>query len=443
MNLEQMWALAHQTVRSAKGLGADEVSVGVSRHSELSLTRRAGKLEQATQATSLSLSLSLLVEDRFSAHSSSDLRPEALQAFLERAVAATRVLEPEVERRLPELSQCGIGATAEELDLYDASWVGWPVEARRERVLRLEQAVDALPERAQILSATSYHSDSEGQGIRVMSNGFEATNQSTGFGQGVDVTLSEAGGRRPEAMAWYSARHLSDLPALEKVAAEAYHKATLRLDSKPIASGRYPLLLDAPSVGRILGVLGGPISGSELHQGRSCMAGKLGTQIASDKLTLLDAPLIRRGLGSRPYDGDAFKAVPMPVIEAGVLKNYYISLYYGRKLGMPTTTGGRSNWVVAPGQRSPAEILRELPKCILVNGFLGGNSNGLTGDFSFGVQGLLYEYGEVTAHLSEMNISGNINDFFMRLVEPASDVWSWSSLHSPSLLFEGVDFSGV
>ena len=139
---------------------------------------------------------------------------------------------------------------------------------------------------------------------------------------------------------------------------------------------------------------------------------------------------------------DGLRARPMGVISDGVLQNYYIGTYYSRKLGMPATTGGRSNWVVRPGARAPAEILRDLPSCILVNGFLGGNSNGLTGDFSFGVQGVLYEHGEVKAHLSEMNVSGNILDLLQRLSEVGSDVWTWSSLRSPSLLFDGVEFSG-
>jgi PmbA protein len=203
------------------------------------------------------------------------------------------------------------------------------------------------------------------------------------------------------------------------------------------------MLLENHAVGRILGVLAGPLAGSELHQGRSFFAGKLGTSIASPALTILDDPFIPRGLGSRPFDGEGLRAKAFPVVEGGVLRTYYINTYYGRKLGMEPTTGGRSNWVVPAGERSVAEITRDLPQCIVVTGFLGGNSNSLTGDFSFGVQGLLLERGEVVQHLSEMNVSGNLGDFFHRFAEPANDTWTWSAMRSPSLLFEGVDFSGT
>lgn len=435
--------LGRDVVRQAKALGADEVSVAVSRATESSLTRRAGKLEQATQSTSLGVSLSLLVDERYSVHSTSDLRPEALQTFLQRAIAATRELEPEPERRLPPREACGRAISEQELDSWDPAWEGLTASARREHAERLEAVVDALPERARVKSATVYVGDSAGETARVLSNGFEDVHRATGYGHGAEMTLEEPGGKRPEGYSFFSTNHLSDLPAAERVAKECWERAEQRLDSKPAASGRYPMLLDNHAVGRILGVLGGPLSGSELHQGRSFLAGKLGEKIASEKLTLLDDPLIPRGLGSRPYDGEGLVAKRFPVLENGVLKSYYINTYYGRKLGMPATTGGRSNWVVPPGTRSPQEILRGLDRCIVVTGFLGGNSNGLTGDFSFGVQGLLVHAGEVVQHLSEMNVSGNIGDVLGKFDEAASDVWLYGGLRSPSLLFQDIQFSGT
>ncbi len=441
--MSELFNLARRTVAQAQALGAEEVSVSVSRSTEVSMTRRAGKLEQATQATSLGLSLSLLVDDRYSGHATSDLRPEALDVFLRRAVDATRVLEPEPERRQPEFKDCGRGVSEEVLDSFDASREALPVEARRQLAEQLEAAVDALPSRKQIISATMYVGDSADESVRVMSNGFEGARRGTGFGAGLEMTLEEPGGRRPEAMAWYGAAHRADLPDPGAIAAEAWKRAAERLGAKPIASGRYPMLLQNHVVGRILGVIGGPLSGSELHQQRSFLAGRKDTPVASAALTLTDVPDIPRAAGSRPWDGDGLVARRMPVIENGVLRNYYISTYYGRKLGMPVTSGGRSNWVVSPGLRSPADILGDVSQCIVVTGFLGGNSNGLTGDFSFGVQGLLVERGEVAAHLGEMNVSGNIESVLKAMVEPANDVWTWSSLRSPSLLFEGIQFSGT
>jgi PmbA protein len=435
--------LARDVVSRARALGANEATASASRGTEVSLVRRAGKLEQASQATSQSVSLSLLVDDRFSTHATSDLRPDALQAFLERAIAATRVLEPEPERRQAPLSDCGIGASEESLQSYDSHQEALSAEARRLAAEALEAEVDALPERARILSATMHVGDSRSEGARVMSNGFEGRHRSTGFGLGVEMTLEEGDGRRPEGYAFYSTLHAGDLPGNTSVAREAWERTAARLASGPAPSGRYPMLLENRVVGRILGVLGGPLSGAELHQGRSFLADKKGERIASPLLTLVDDPTIPRGLGSRSFDSDGFAARRMDVLTEGVLQNYYVNLYYGRKLGMTPTTGGRSNWVVAPGTESPEALVRDLPRCIHVTGFLGGNSNGLTGDFSFGVQGVLLEHGQPVKNLSEMNVSGHILEVLQHIVAVGNDTWTYSGLRSPSVLFEDVSFSGT
>ena len=181
--------------------------------------RRAGKLEQATQASSLGASLSLLVDDRYSVHSTSDLRPEALDAFLERAVAATRVLEPEPERRQAPAELCGRYTSEEVLDRFDPSWEALTAEQRREHAERMEACVDALPTRKQILSATIYVGDSIGETARVMSNGFENVSRGTGFGHGVEMTLMEPGGRRPELTPYISHTHRTKLQTSEPEAA--------------------------------------------------------------------------------------------------------------------------------------------------------------------------------------------------------------------------------
>jgi len=281
-----------------------------------------------------------------------------------------------------------------------------------------------------------------GRGGRVLSNGFADGSIGAWFSVAADMTLAE-GDKRPEGFSYYGARYLSDLPSDEAIAEEAVRNTRERLGSRPIASGSYPMLLENKVAGRILGMLGGPLSGGALHEGRSCMIGKLGTTIASESLTILDDPTIPRGLGSRPWDGDALVARPMPVIGRGVLQNYYISQYYARKLGVEPTTGGRSNWIVTPGARSFREIARSVPKAIQVTGFLGGNSNSTTGDFSFGIRGLLWENGEVTQSLSEMNVSGNLLRILGQIGEVGDDPWTFSSTRSPSLLIHDVRFSGA
>lgn len=439
---DEMLDLADRLVKRALDLGADQASCSASSGTHSTLIRRGGKVEQSTQSTTRGLVISLIADDRYSSHSTSDLRPEALETFLERALEATRFLEKDPDRRLAPAELCGRGESEEALDQWDPVWAERTAEDRAHLALDLEERLDAAQPEATISSAV-YVADGSSESVRVMSNGFADSHRGNWFSLGGEMTLSDDDGRRPEASAYFGARYLDDLPGADAVTEQVVQRATERLGSRSIDSGTYPMLLQNRVTGRILGALMGPLSGSSLHQGRSCLADRKGTKLGSDAFTLLDDPTVPRGLSSRPWDGDGLVAQPRPIFDRGVLESYYINVYYGRKLDMAPSSGSRSNWVVPPGERSWRELARDLPKAILVNGFLGGNSNGVTGDFSFGIRGVLLEHGEPVQSLSEMNVSGNLTTLFERLAAVADDPWPYSSVMTPTLLFEDVQFSGL
>jgi len=439
--MSELLDIAADVIQRARALGAHEASASLTTATHVSLTRRGGKVEEATEAATRRLVIALLVDDRFSSHSTSDLRPEAVDAFLKNAVDATRYLEPDPDRAQAPGELCGRGVSEEQLDQLDPSYAEWSAEDRAGAAENLEQRVDDA-RHAKWLSSSVHVSDGRSQGARVMTNGFADESEGAWFSMGAEMTLSD-GERRPEAHAYYGARYRGDLPSSEHIAAETLRRAEDTIGSGPIASGAYPMLLLNRAAGRVLGVLGGPLGGGALHQRRSCLADKIGESIGASGFTLLDDPTIPRGLGSSPRDGDAFIARPRDIVRDGVLKSYYLNMYYARKLGLAPTTGGSSNWIVPPGSRSYAEIAATLPKAILVTGFLGGNSNPATGDFSFGIKGTLLEHGEPTKALSEMNVSGNVTEIFHHLGEVADDPWTWSSVRSPTLLFNDVAFSGT
>ena len=163
----------------------------------------------------------------------------------------------------------------------------------------------------------------------------------------------------------------------------------------------------------------------------------------SPLLTIIDDPLVVRGLASRPFDGEGISSKPLPIIEAGVLKNFYIDTYYGKKLGMAPTTGSPSNRILALGTKNMDELIRDIDQGILVTSWLGGNSDGATGDFSLGVRGHLIEDGAIGAPVSEMNVTGNLLSMFGSLKALGNDPWRYSPSKVPTLVFEDVSFSGV
>jgi len=425
----------------ARSLGAGEVKARSSRVAHVELSQREGRVEKTSEARTQGLSLSVLVDDRFSSHSTSDLRPEALNAFLARAIDATRTLEPDPDRRMADRERMG-SADLGALDLYDGSFSDRSPQDRRTWVSELEQAVLA-PGRDDLVSTTAHVWEVTAQGYVGFSNGFGAASASTSYGLGAELTLKEPNGKLPEAYAFFSARHLGDLPHVGEVASELWIRADQNLAAGPAASGTYPMLLANRSAGRVLGAALGPLSGGSIWQGRSLWADALGDTIAATGLSITDDPSIARATGSSPFDGDGFAATPRPIIQDGVLQTFFVDLYHSRKLACEPTTGSTSNVVIQPGPRSPKDIARDLPKAIRVTSFLGGNTSSASGDFSFGIRGQLLEYGHPVQNVSEMNISGNIRELLGSFSEAASDTWTWSSMHVPTLVFDGVQFSGT
>ncbi|NCG22305.1 MAG: TldD/PmbA family protein, partial [Rhodobacterales bacterium] len=384
--------------------------------------------------------VSMLVNERFTSNSTSDLRPEALDAFIKRSVESASYLEPDPERAQPPGEDCGRGVTEEQLDQDDPAWSTRTADDRSNFAEAIENAIRDLHE-DDVISSAAYSSDGRAEAVRVMSNGFCGETSGAWFAVGGEMTLQE-GEKRPESSAYFAARHHADLPSIDHIAAEVVRRTRERIGAGPIDSGTYPMILENRVAPRLLGVLGSAMSGGALHQGRSFLVGKLGQRIGSDLLNIVDDPTISRGLGSRPWDGDALRSRRRVIIEKGVLQSYNIDTYHARKMGVQATSGGRSNWILPTGDQSWAEIAKPWPKASLVTGFLGGNANGTTGDFSFGIRGVLIENGVPTQSLAEMNVSGNAAEVFNRLVALGNDPWQYSSCASPAMIFEDVSFSG-
>jgi len=156
-----------------------------------------------------------------------------------------------------------------------------------------------------------------------------------------------------------------------------------------------------------------------------------------------DDPLIPSGPGSRLFDEEGLAATVRPVIEKGVLKSYYIDDYYGKKLAMKPTSGSSSNVIFSTGTRGADEMVKSMKKGVLITGFIGGNCNGSTGDFSYGIEGYLISDGKIDHPVNEMNITGNMTSFWFNLEEMGNDVLPDQSLRIPSIMLKDVELSGL
>lgn len=436
--LDQLLVSAQEAVAIAKRAGADEAFASTSRSREVEFSVRDGKLEEVKDATSAGLSLRLWVDGRYSTHSTNDLRPDRMLAFIGEAVALTRALAPDPHRKITDPALYA-GRGDAKLDLVDPA-----VRAlTREDRMALCEAQNALVAGQEgVISATSGVSDSYSLSAAASSNGFTGTHEETALWLGSSVTMQDESGAKPAGSMWGGAAHRGDIPEASYVAKLALQRAKERLGSKKGPTKRTVMVVDPSAAPSILSRLLGSANASAIQQGRSFFAGKIGQKLVSDVLTITDDPFVPRGFASRLWDGEGIALQRRPIFEKGVLSNVYVDTYYGGKLGM-APNGSSTNRVIGLGTKPLEALLAEVGEAVYVTSWLGGNADGTTGDFSFGIRGHLVEGGKIGAPVGEMNITGNLLGLFSQLVAVGNDPWPYSSIAAPTLVFEGVQFSGV
>jgi PmbA protein len=437
---DELLASARGAIALAKKHGVSDAAATATRDRDVSVTWRDGKLESVSDATSRSMSLALYVDGKYGAMSTNDLRPDALDRFVRDAVALVRALARDAYRKLPDPALYA-GRTEDDLAIYDPSIEALTMDDRMARARALEAGARGAKGADRILSVTTNVADGTGAFARVTTNGFEGAYRYGSVSTSASVSVKDDD-RRPEDDAYAATRFLADLPDEATVGREATERATARLGTKKIASRTMPLLVEARAARTLWRHLMGAAFGSAIQQKESFLEGKLGAKIGSASLTMIDDPLVKRGLASRPFDGEGIATRARPIFEKGALKSYYLDVYYAAKLGSAPTTGRPTNITIPSGTKSLSKLAADMKDGILVTSFLGGNSNSTTGAFSLGLNGFHIVKGERREPVSEMNLSGVHTDFWKRLVALGDDPYAWSSLRSPSLLFDGVSIAG-
>lgn len=438
MTKEEKYSLAKWAMNHALNNGAQEVSVSISNSKSSSVEVREDKIDKLEQAIENGLSIRLFVDKKYSAHSTNRLKKEDLEYFIEQAIEGTKYLSEDEFRSLPEPALYYKG-DARDLQTLDSNFDKVLPQKKIDLAFAAEKEAYGKDER--VISVSAGYYDGLNERIMVTSNGFEGDTANSYFGvySSVSVKSNDA---RPES-SWNESAIFFDKLKKDNVGATALKRAIDKIGQKKIASGKMTMIVENKQVGRIFGPLMSALNGSAIQQKNSFLIDKLEQKVVSEKLTITDDPFIIGGRGSKLFDNEGLATKKRPVFENGVLKTYFIDTYYGKKLGMEPTGGSTANLVFNTGDKDLKGLLASVKKGILVTGFNGGNSNGTSGDFSYGIEGFLVENGEIVQAVSEMNITGNMKTLWSNIGEIGNDVNDSSSWLTPSIVFEEVDFSGV
>ena len=441
-NDQDMLAISQTCIALAKSAGAKEASARAYRVRDVSLDYRDGAVEKISEATTRGVNLALYVDGRYSTASTSDLRPDALKTFIADTVALAKSIQPDPFRALPDPALYK-GQVAVDLQLEDPKYAAVGADEGRKIAKAIHDAARAVKGADAITSVTASFSSNLVENWMVTSNGFSGTNRGTSFFVSAGVSAKDADGRRPEDYDYAGSRFYGAIGDPSAVGTRAAERTLRRLGSKKGETAAMNVVIDNRAAGRLVGMLAGPLAASALQQKRSFLDGKIGQQIVSPLMTITDDPHVPKGFGSRKFDMEGIAAKPRVILHEGVLKAYYVDTYYGRKLKMQPNGGQPSNLIWKLGAKSQKALLGEIKEGLLITSFLGGNSNGGTGDFSIGVAGFRVREGAIAEPVTEMNLSGNHLEFWKKLVAVGNDPFPYSTQRTPTLVFENVSVAGV
>jgi len=438
---QEMKNLCKWIISTAEKNGAKECKATIYKNRNVDVRYRQQKPEIIKESTTQGLSLEIYIDGKYSSQSNPDLRKKTLGDFISKAIDNTRYLEEDPYRYLPD-PQYYEGRSGVDLQILDPSYQNLSAEQRHHMAKDIEDAcIEKGGER--LISTQAEFSDRITELFIMSNNSFVGESEGTRFGAEVSLTIQDIGDRKSEGLLFVSSRMLDNFPAAEEIAGIVSRDAYQQLGSKKIKTEKLPVIIQNRNVTRLLSGLLSAMNGQNLQQKSSFLLDKKNQVIGNNLLTLIDNPLIARGLGSRSFDSDGFPCKERIMIDEGILRDYYIDWYYSRKLECEPTTGSSSNLIIPPGERSVESIMKDLDRGILITGMIGGNSNSTTGDFSFGIFGQLFDRGKPVQPVAEMNIADNHLQFWNKLTEIGNDPWKYSSWQLPSLVFKDIVVSGA
>ena len=293
-----------------------------------------------------------------------------------------------------------------------------------------------------IVNTESSFTEDKSNFILANSEGFcEGYKDSSFIASSVAVAKNETSMERDYE--YTSKCHLKDIKDAEELGKLAAEKTIRKLNPKKISSEKISIIFDKRIAKGILSAFANAISSSAISRGTSFLKDKINEKIFSKDINIFDKPDILKGLGSRSFDSEGVISETLKLVEKGVLKNYLLDTYNGKKLNLKSNgrCGGSSNLYFEKGKVSYKDLLSSNSRCLYITETIGHGSNIVTGDYSVGATGFFVENGEFQYPINEITIAGNFKDMFKNITL-ANDLEFEYSTNSPTMLIEGMVVAG-
>lgn len=437
--------LAESLVAAARRAGADAADAVAVRSISLSVEVRDDAVEESERSEGDDVGLRVLVGRRQAVISTNDTGHLDAKALAERAVAMARVAPEDRFAGLAEPDR--LAREIPDLDMVDPDL---PSVTQIEGLARSAEAA-ALAVAGVTRSGGASASSGVGGMVLATSHGFRGAYLASRHSLAMTAIAGE-GTAMERDYDFTSALHAADLDDPGAIGRKAATRAVERLHPRKVETRRVPVVFDPRVASSLIGHLAGAINGSAVARKTSFLQDRLGARLFRPGIRVIDDPLRRRGLRSRPFDGEGVAGRTLAVIEDGVLASWFLDSATARELGLSTTghaqrgvssspSPASTNLHLAAGTRKREDLIRDIDDGFYVTDLIGMGANLVTGDYSRGAAGFWIERGTLAYPVSEVTIAGHLAEMFANL-EPADDLAFRYGINAPTVRVEGLTVAG-
>ncbi len=214
---------------------------------------------------------------------------------------------------------------------------------------------------------------------------------------------------------------LFDEVPIEELALKASKRAVMMLTARRAPGGRMPVVISSEAGGTMIHeAIGHGLEADLAQQGLSVYSKKIGQQVASPLITVVDDATLPNKRGSFRFDDEGTPSQSTVLVRDGILTGYMYDKLTAMRDGVKSTGNGRresyqhrpiprmTNTFIVHGKSLPEDVLKSIPKGLFVMKMGGGQVNTVTGDFVFDVQeGYIIEDGKIGVPVRGATLTGN------------------------------------
>jgi len=427
----------------------EQVEAYAVRGTELSARVSGGEVEQLSSATSEGVGVRVVRDGRVGFAWAGSLDPGIVADTLADARDNASFATPDEHAGLAEPD----GVAAVDLDLWHDDVASTTIADKVALAAEVERQVLADP-RIRGLRFSEYE-DGRTEVAVATSTGITAARRSTSAHLSCFAMAGEGDGTTTGS-GFSFGRSVASLDP-SRVAADAITRASRMQGAAKPASATVTVVLDPQVASSVLALVASLCNGEAVLKGRSLFGGRLGEEVGSPMLTLVEDPTDPAATGASAYDAEGLATRRTPLIEGGVLRSFLYDTRWGRAAGLASTasalrsfkgTPGVGARAVAPspGTLSHEEVVAAVGEGLYVQSVSGLHSgvDRVSGDFSVGCEGLMIRSGALAEPVKECTIASTLLRMLQGIVHIGADLeWGPGSCARLTLAVDGLSLGGT